>query len=158
MQPPHLGKSKTADAVHIRFRFGSVPQTHQVSMTLFSSCLFLCWLHPPAIGMAKTCGYQRSSIGSTHRPRVWPPKHRPRAWQRLHSHGFLHMEDPQGGVGRLAGADDGEDSLVWLDACVRGPVPRLRQAPNSFGPVVVRNQSWFRRGSIVAPVLFSFGS
>ena len=60
------------------------------------------------------------------------------------------MEDPQGGVGRLVGADDGEDSPVWLDACVRGPVPRLRQAQDAFEPVVVRNQIWFRLGSMAA--------
>ena len=68
------------------------------------------------------------------------------------------MEDSQGGVGRLEGADDREDSPVWHDSSVRGPVPRLRQAQGAFEPVVVRNQIWFRLGSMVASVLFSFGS
>ena len=68
------------------------------------------------------------------------------------------MEDPQGGVGRLEGAHDREDTLVWRDACFRGAVPRIRQAQDAFEPVVVRNQIWFRLGSMVAPVLFSFGS
>ena len=102
----------------------------------------------------------------THRPRVWTHGLHPRTgrgrgrvrWFCLHSHGRRHMEDPQGGVGKLEGADDREDSPVRLDACVRGPVPRLHQAQCFFGPVVVRNQSWFRLGSMVAPVLFSFAS
>ena len=110
--------------------------------------VFTHWLHTPATGEDPLA----------------PPTHRPRAWQSqavrcsLRSHGHLHMEDPQGGVGRLEGADDREDTPVWLDSCVRGPVPRLRQAQDAFGPVVVRNQIWLRLGSMVAPVLFSFGS
>ena len=63
------------------------------------------------------------------------------------------MEDPQGGVGRLEGADDREDSSGWLDSCVRGPVPRLRPAQDAFGmvaPVFVqlRFMIWLQFGLI----------
>ena len=65
---------------------------------------------------------QCSPIGATHRPRVRTHWLHPRSGrghgrvrQRcLRSHdGHLHMEEPQGGVGRLEGADDREDTPFW---------------------------------------------
>ena len=55
------------------------------------------------------------------------------------------MENPQGGLGRLEDAYDREDSPVWLHPCVCGAVPRLCQAQDALGPLVVRTQGWWLR-------------
>ena len=55
------------------------------------------------------------------------------------------MENTQGGLGRLEDAYDREDSPVWLHPCVCGAVPRLCQAQDCLGPLVVRTQGWWLR-------------